>query len=63
MGIWATKKPKVRPGDHAGPRTRGASRDDRGDFSLFDAGKGNCPDSLSTADKAEYSCMYFKVGL
>ncbi|OPF61847.1 type IV pilus modification protein PilV [Hydrogenophaga sp. H7] len=41
----------------------GDEDDDRGDFSLFDAGKGNCPDNLSTADKAEYSCMYFKVGL
>ena len=37
--------------------------DDRGDFSLFDVSKGNCPDSLSTAERAEYSCMYFKVGL
>lgn len=35
---------------------------DAGD-SLFGAGQGNCPDNLSTADKALYSCMYFKVGL
>ena len=31
--------------------------------SLFAAGKGNCPNNLSTADEAIYSCMYFKVGL
>lgn len=31
--------------------------------SLFGAGQGNCPDSLTTAERAEYSCMYFKVGL
>lgn len=30
---------------------------------LFGAGQGNCPSSLSAADKLEYSCMYFKVGL
>ena len=35
---------------------------DAGD-SLFGAGQGNCPDDLSTTDKALYSCMYFKVGL
>ena len=31
--------------------------------SLFAAGRGNCPSSLSTAEQAIYSCMYFKVGL
>lgn len=31
--------------------------------SLFLAGQFNCPSNLSTADKAIYSCMYFKVGL
>lgn len=31
--------------------------------SLFGAGQGNCPDSLTTAERAEFSCMYFKVGL
>lgn len=35
---------------------------DAGD-TLFGAGQGNCPNNLSTAAKAEYSCMYFKVGL
>lgn len=37
--------------------------DDRGDFSIFDAAKENCPDSLSEEERAVYSCMYFKVGL
>ncbi|MBT9550001.1 MAG: type IV pilus modification protein PilV [Hydrogenophaga sp.] len=37
--------------------------DDKGDFSLFDASKENCPNNLSTSEKLEYSCMYFKVGL
>ena len=41
----------------------GDEDDDRGDFSIFDASKENCPDSLSTEERAEYSCMYFKVGL
>jgi type IV pilus assembly protein PilV len=36
---------------------------DRGDFSLFNAGQENCPGSLTTAELAVYSCMYFKVGL
>jgi type IV pilus assembly protein PilV len=31
--------------------------------SLFGAGQGNCPDSLTTTERAEFSCMYFKVGL
>lgn len=31
--------------------------------SLFLAGQFNCPSDLSTADKAIYNCMYFKVGL
>ncbi|WP_171019878.1 hypothetical protein [Hydrogenophaga sp. 2FB] len=31
--------------------------------SLFLAGQFNCPSNLSAADKAIYSCMYFKVGL
>lgn len=35
---------------------------DAGD-SLFTQVQGNCPTSLSTADQAEYSCMFFKVGL
>jgi type IV pilus assembly protein PilV len=35
---------------------------DAGD-ALFDAGKENCPSSLSTAQLDLYSCMYFKVGL
>lgn len=30
---------------------------------LFGAGQGNCPGSLTTAQRAVYSCMYFKVGL
>lgn len=30
---------------------------------LFLAGQFSCPGNLSTADKAIYSCMYFKVGL
>lgn len=37
--------------------------DDKGAFSLFDAGKDNCPEGLSADDIAEYSCMHFKVGL
>lgn len=37
--------------------------DDKGNFSLFDAAKENCPDNLSTSEKLEYSCMYFRVGL
>lgn len=41
----------------------GNEDDDRGDFSIFDASKENCPDSLSPEERAEYSCMYFKVGL
>lgn len=41
----------------------GNADDDRGDFSIFDAAKENCPDSLSPEERAEYSCMYFKVGL
>lgn len=36
---------------------------DRGNFSLFESAKGNCPDTLTTAQQAVYSCMYFKVGL
>lgn len=35
---------------------------DAGD-ALFDSAKGNCPASLTTAEQAIYSCMYFKVGL
>lgn len=35
---------------------------DAGD-TLFGAGQGNCPSSLTTAEQALYSCMYFKVGL
>ncbi len=35
---------------------------DAGD-TLFGAGQGNCPSSLTTAERAVYSCMYFKVGL
>jgi type IV pilus assembly protein PilV len=31
--------------------------------SLFTAGQSNCPSSLTPAERAEYSCMYFKVGL
>ena len=31
--------------------------------SLFAAGQGNCPNNLSSEDRAVYSCMYFKVGL
>jgi type IV pilus assembly protein PilV len=30
---------------------------------LFTAGQSNCPSSLSATEKADYSCMYFKVGL
>lgn len=30
---------------------------------LFGAGQGNCPNNLSTANQAIYSCMYFKVAL
>lgn len=35
---------------------------DAGD-SLFGGGQGNCPDSLTPAERLEFSCMYFKVGL
>jgi type IV pilus assembly protein PilV len=41
----------------------GAEDDDRGDFSLFDASKGNCPATLTPAEQDVYSCMFFKVGL
>jgi type IV pilus assembly protein PilV len=41
----------------------GDAANDKGNFSLFDAAKENCPDNLSTSEKLEYSCMYFKVGL
>jgi type IV pilus assembly protein PilV len=41
----------------------GDTANDKGNFSLFDASKENCPDNLSTSEKLEYSCMYFKVGL
>jgi type IV pilus assembly protein PilV len=41
----------------------GAVDDDRGDFSLFDASKGNCPATLTPAEQDVYSCMFFKVGL
>lgn len=30
---------------------------------LFGAGQGNCPNNLSAANQAIYSCMYFKVAL
>ncbi len=30
---------------------------------LFTAGQFSCPNNLSEADRAIYSCMYFKVGL
>ena len=36
---------------------------DKGNFSLFDAARGNCPANLTSAEQREYSCMYFKVGL
>lgn len=46
------------------PQAAEADEDtDKGNFSLFDAAKENCPDNLSTSEKLEYSCMYFKVGL
>ncbi len=46
------------------PKTDSADEDnDKGAFSLFDAGTDNCPDGLSADDAAEYSCMHFKVGL
>jgi type IV pilus assembly protein PilV len=35
---------------------------DAGD-TLFGAGQGNCPSSLTPDEQALYSCMYFKVGL
>lgn len=35
---------------------------DAGD-TLFSAAQGNCPTSLTSAEQAEYSCMFFKVGL
>lgn len=35
---------------------------DAGD-TLFGAGQGNCPNSLTPDEQALYSCMYFKVGL
>lgn len=31
--------------------------------SLFGAGQGSCPGNLTTEEQAEFSCMYFKVGL
>ena len=34
MGIWTMKKRKARPGDDAVPQTWGASRHDRGGFSI-----------------------------
>ena len=41
----------------------GDAANDRGDSSLFSASQGNCPSSLTTAQLAVFSCMYFKVGL
>lgn len=41
----------------------GDTANDRGDFSIFNASQGNCPASLTTAQQAMFSCMYFKVGL
>lgn len=35
---------------------------DAGD-TLFSAGQNNCPTSLTLAEQADYSCMFFKVGL
>lgn len=40
-----------------------AANEDRGDFSLFDVSKGNCPGTLTPAEQDVYSCMFFKVGL
>lgn len=55
LDVWILwKEPKTDEGDED---------DDKGAFSLFDAGKDNCPDALSADEKAEYSCMHFKVGL
>lgn len=46
------------------PQAAAADEDtDKGNFSLFEASQENCPDNLSTSEKLEYSCMYFKVGL
>lgn len=46
------------------PKTDAADEDDdKGAFSLFNESTGNCPEGLSADDAAEYSCMYFKVGL
>ncbi|MGM9428375.1 type IV pilus modification protein PilV [Hydrogenophaga sp. MI9] len=47
------------------PQVGSGSADDlkTSDYQLFMAGQGNCPNSLSAADKLVYSCMYFKVGL
>ena len=36
---------------------------DKGDLSLFNGAKVNCPTSLTAAQQLEYSCMYFKTGL
>jgi type IV pilus assembly protein PilV len=36
---------------------------DRGGVEIFDAGKPNCPSTLTSDEQDIYSCMYFKVGL
>lgn len=47
------------------PQVGSGTTDDQktSEYQLFMAGQGNCPNSLSTAEKLLYSCMYFKVGL
>lgn len=57
MDVWLLwKEPKT----DTGSPTEDAKT---ADFQAFSAGQGNCPSNLTTAQKAEYSCMYFKVGL
>ncbi|MCB2016747.1 MAG: type IV pilus modification protein PilV [Hydrogenophaga sp.] len=45
------------------PQTDAADTAFSGENSVFGAGQGNCPNSLTVAERAEYSCLYYKVGL
>jgi len=48
----------------AEPSTDEANKEtDKGNFALFEAGQGNCPNDLSEDDKKKFSCIFFKVGL
>lgn len=57
MDVWLLwKEPKTDTGN--------AVEDAKtAEFQLFNSAKGNCPNNLTSAEKLEYSCMYFKVGL